>query len=60
MAKNTPISSQEDAVEYRIVKKDLIFVVTMSLIFLGILVGLFFWNRSTSGVDNFFSHLLKF
>jgi hypothetical protein len=60
MAKNNMITPQDDAAEYRIVRHDLIFVISMSVIFLGILIGLFFWNRSTSGVDNFFAHLLKF
>jgi hypothetical protein len=59
MAK-TQITSESDAAEYRIVRRDLIFVVIMNLVFLGLLLGLYFYNRSTGQVDKFFSQLLKF
>lgn len=60
MAKNNAVSVVNDQQENRQVRKDLIFVVTMNLIFFVILIGLFLWNRSTGAVDSFFSNLLKF
>lgn len=42
------------------IRKDLIFVVAMNVVFLVILLGLYFFNRSTGKVDSFFGHLLKF
>lgn len=60
MAKPYQMSAQSDEQESRIVRKDLIFVVSMNLLFLAALIGLFFLNRSTGKVDQFFAHLLKF
>ncbi|MBX4205080.1 MAG: hypothetical protein KW788_02715 [Candidatus Doudnabacteria bacterium] len=61
MAKNNPINPEADRVEYRQVRRDLIFVIIMNIIFFGLLLGLYFYNRSSGGqVDLFFSRLLKF
>ncbi|MEJ0021676.1 MAG: hypothetical protein WDN47_03805 [Candidatus Doudnabacteria bacterium] len=60
MIKNNPVLVRNEEEEYRQVRRDLIFVVTMNLIFLALLLGLYFFNRSTGRVDAFFSHLLKF
>ena len=60
MVKNNPVLIRNEEDEYRQVRRDLIFVITMNAIFLGILVGLFFFNRATGRVDSFFAHLLKF
>ncbi|MEO8066010.1 MAG: hypothetical protein ABI643_04170 [Candidatus Doudnabacteria bacterium] len=60
MAKNNPVLIRNEEDEYRQVSRDLNFVVAMNLIFLVLLLGLFFFNRSTGRVDAFFSHLLKF
>ncbi|HEX5429976.1 MAG TPA: hypothetical protein VFX17_02765 [Patescibacteria group bacterium] len=60
MPKNISISAESDAQEYRQVRRDLIFVIVMNIIFFGVLLGLYFYNRSTGSVDSFFSHLLKF
>ena len=60
MNKPNQITPQGDAVEYRIVRRDLIFVIIMNLTFLALLLALYFYNRSTGQVDKFFSHLLKF
>lgn len=59
MPKYAPVI-QNDEQEYRVIRRDLTFVVVMSLIFLGILVGLYFYNRATGQVDAFFANLLKF
>jgi len=59
MAKNQ-ITAQDDEQEYRVVRRDLIFVIIMNLVFLAILLGVYFYNHSTGQVDKFFSHLLKF
>lgn len=60
MAKQNPVLVRNEEEEYRQVRKDLMFVVTMNLVFFIILVGLFFYNRATGNVDTFFAHLLKF
>ncbi|MGE5392343.1 MAG: hypothetical protein ACM3NH_01205 [Candidatus Saccharibacteria bacterium] len=61
MAKNNPVSATvNDQQENRQVRKDLVFVVVMNLIFFAVLIGLFFWNRSTQGLDHFFGKILKF
>ncbi len=60
MSKLNQVSVQNDEQEYHQVRKDLIFVITMNLIFLAIVLGLFFVNRSTGKVDQFFAQLLKF
>ena len=60
MAKNNPVLVRNEKEEYAQVRRDLIFVVTMNMIFFAILIGLFFYNRSTGRVDSFFAHLLKF
>lgn len=60
MIKNNPVLIRNEQEEYRQVRRDLIFVISMNLVFLAILVGLFFFNRSTGRVDSFFAHFLKF
>ncbi len=60
MAKNNPVLIRNEEDEQRQVRHDLIFVVTMNLIFLALLLGLYFFNRTTGRVDSFFGHLLKF
>jgi hypothetical protein len=59
MAKNYAVSPQNDEAEYKVVRRDLIFVIVMNLCFLVILLGLYFINRNGS-VDAFFARLLKF
>ena len=60
MAKNNPISAESDAAEYRVIRRDLIFVIAMNVVFFAGLIGLYFYNHSTGRVDQFFTHLLKF
>lgn len=59
MPKN-PVLIQNDEQEYKQVRKDLTFVVIMNLIFLAIVIGLYFVNRSSGTVDSLFAKLLKF
>ncbi|OGF02010.1 MAG: hypothetical protein A3I07_04070 [Candidatus Doudnabacteria bacterium RIFCSPLOWO2_02_FULL_42_9] len=54
------IVNQREQEEYDQVRRDLIFVVTMNAIFFAILIGLYFFNRSTGSVDQFFAQALKF
>jgi hypothetical protein len=60
MAKNNPILIRNEEDEYRQVRSDLFFVLTLNLIFLAALLGLYFFNHSTGKIDAFFFHLLKF
>lgn len=59
MTKN-PILIRNEEDEYRQVRRDLMFVLALNLIFLALLLGLYFFNRSSGKVDEFFFHLLKF
>lgn len=60
MAKSNPVLVRNEEEEQKQVRKDLYFVVTMNAIFLIVLIGLFFINRSSGVVDNFFGKFLKF
>lgn len=60
MIKNNPVLVRNEEDEYRQVKRDLIFVVIMNLVFLALLLGLYFFNHATGRVDAFFAHFLKF
>jgi hypothetical protein len=60
MNKFNQVSTQSDQQENKQVRKDLIFVIVLNLIFLGLVLGLFFLNRATGQVDQFFARLLKF
>jgi len=60
MSKNNPVLIRNEEDEQHQVRHDLIFVVTMNLIFFALLIGLYFFNRATGQVDSFFAHLLKF
>lgn len=60
MIKNNPVSVRNEQEEYTQIKKDLIFVILMSALFFAVLLSLYFYNRSTGAVDQFFAQLLKF
>jgi len=52
--------SDEEAMEYRVIKHDLIKVLVLSLIFLGAILGLFYYNQQSGAVENWFSQLFYF
>ena len=52
------IRNEED--ENRQVRRDMIIVLTLNSLFLAILFGLYFWNRTSGQVDNFFAQIFKF
>jgi hypothetical protein len=59
MAKpNIPVYQEEQ--EYKQVRRDLIRVIVLNSIFFAILIGLYFWNRSTQALDHFFGKILNF
>ena len=60
MARFNPVLVRNEEEEYKQVRRDLIFVITLNVIFLAALLGLYFFNQATGKVDVFFSHLLKF
>lgn len=49
-----------DEIEARQVRHDLIFVISLNILFFAVLIGLYVINRSSGAVDKFFAHLLKF
>jgi hypothetical protein len=51
---------QDDSHENAIVRRDFIFVITLNLILLAAMFGLFFWNQSTGALDSFFRDVIKF
>lgn len=46
--------------EYRIIKFDLIKVLALNLVYLAIILGLYFANRSSGFLDNWFAKVLHF
>lgn len=60
MIKQNPVSVRGDQEENRQVRHDLFFTLSLNGLFLALLVVLYFVNRSTGAVDNFFSNLFKF
>lgn len=60
MAKQNPVLVRNEQEEYAQVRRDLIFVISLNVVFLVLLLGLFFFNRATGRVDSFFAHFLKF
>jgi len=58
--KNNPVLVRNEEQEQTQVRRDLIFVVTMNLLFFAALVGLYFYNRATGQVDSFFARFLNF
>ena len=61
MAKNNnPVLIRNEQEEYHQIRKDLRFVIIMNAIFFGVIICLYFVNRSSGKVDQFFAHLLKF
>lgn len=60
MAKPNTITPASDEAEYRVVRRDLTFVIIMNLVFFAGLLALYFVNRSGGSVDSFFNHLLEF
>ena len=60
MIKNNPVLIRNEQEETAQVRRDLIFVVSLNVIFLAALIGLYFFNHTTGKVDTFFAHFLKF
>ncbi|OGE88367.1 MAG: hypothetical protein A3J07_01040 [Candidatus Doudnabacteria bacterium RIFCSPLOWO2_02_FULL_49_13] len=60
MIKNNPVLIRNEQEETAQVRRDLIFVVTLNVVFFAALIGLYFFNHATGQVDAFFAHLLKF
>jgi hypothetical protein len=55
---NIPVYQEEQ--EYKQVRKDLIKVVVLNIVFFALLIGLYIWDQSTNGVEHFFGKFLKF
>jgi hypothetical protein len=58
--KNNDLAQQSEARENRLVRKDFIYVVFLNLVLFALMIGLFFWNRSTGELDRIFSQIIKF
>ncbi|MBI2355974.1 MAG: hypothetical protein HYV13_02085 [Candidatus Doudnabacteria bacterium] len=58
--KQNPILVANQSDEHRQVRRDLIKVLTLNGILFAILIGLYFWNRSTGTLEQLFAKLLKF
>lgn len=44
----------------RLVRRDFFHVIVLNLLLLGLMLGLFFWNRSTGQLENIFSSIINF
>lgn len=60
MIRQNPVLVRNEHEEATQVRRDLIFVVSLNVVFFAVLIGLYFFNRATGQVDSFFSNLLKF
>jgi len=60
MIRQNPVLIRNEEEEAAQVRRDLIFVVSLNLVFFAALIGLYFYNRSSGQVDAFFTNLLKF
>jgi hypothetical protein len=58
--KNNSTQIRNEHEEYQQIRKDLIFVVLLNILFFATLLGLFFYNQSTGQLDQFFAKYLKF
>lgn len=54
----TPVLAH--AVEYRIIKHDLVKVVILNAVYLAVILGLYFANQRSHLVDSWFAKLLHF
>jgi hypothetical protein len=53
-------SGLSHAGEYRIIKFDLIKVVILNVVYLAVILGLYFANRQSGFLDNWFAKVLHF
>jgi len=60
MIRQNPVLIRNEEEEAAQVRRDLIFVVSLNLVFFAALIGLYFYNQATGQVDAFFANLLKF
>jgi hypothetical protein len=60
MANKNKVLVYSEEQEYKQVRKDLITVISLNAFFFAMLIGLFFFNRSSGKVDHFFTSLLGF
>jgi hypothetical protein len=60
MIKHNPVLIRNEQDEYTQVRRDLTLVITLNLILLAVLLGLYFVNRHNNAVDQFFFRLLNF
>jgi hypothetical protein len=58
--KNKMTSAMTDEREARLVRKDFTRVVVLNLLLMGLMIGAYFWDRSTGQLDKIFSDLIKF
>lgn len=58
--KNKNLATYNEEYEMKLVRRDLVYVVTLNLILFASMIGLYFWNRSTGGLDHLFDKLIKF
>jgi hypothetical protein len=52
--------SNSHTAEYRIIKFDLVKVVILNVVYLAIILGLYYSNRQTGFLDNWFAKVLHF
>lgn len=57
-SQNTSLSS-EQVVEYKIIKKDLIRLAILNIVFLGIVLAVYYTNQDSQYLSKWFSSLIK-
>lgn len=58
--KNKNLGVVNEAHENKLIRHDMLFVIVLNLILLAVMIGLYFWNRSTGGVEDLFARVIKF
>jgi hypothetical protein len=57
-SQNTSLSS-EQVIEYKIIKKDLIRLAILNIVFLGIVLAVYYTNQDSQYLSKWFSSLIK-
>jgi hypothetical protein len=60
MIRQNPVLIRNEEEETAQVRRDLVFVISLNVVFFAALIGLYFYNRASGQVDAFFVNLLKF
>ena len=58
--KNRHEQTQTDSKEIKLIRKDFITVTVLNLLLLGVMIGLYFWNKSSGRLEQLFAKYINF